>query len=187
MTMDTPQYPIAPAPDFVQQWVKALNSGKYQQGTSVLCDPDGKHCCLGVLMELAPDDVVVRTEEVEVDYHSSMPGYVYVAPDQTREDEDEDQSIGLPDEFVMRTLGFGQTQNPSVDLMLVPQPLRDELLALLRSADVDLDNEYEEDCGTRLMTNLAGLNDNGATFAQIAEVIRYNFLPQEAHDTAPTQ
>lgn len=43
------------------KWIKALRSGKYQQGNMVL-KSGGKYCCLGVLREVAnPED----TEEVE--------------------------------------------------------------------------------------------------------------------------
>jgi hypothetical protein len=34
------------------QWVAALRSGEYEQGTGYL-NADGKYCCLGVLCELA--------------------------------------------------------------------------------------------------------------------------------------
>ena len=36
----------------VQLWVDALRSGEYVQGAEYLRD-DGKHCCLGVAMEVA--------------------------------------------------------------------------------------------------------------------------------------
>ena len=35
----------------LEAWVTALRSGKYEQGTGALYR-DGKHCCLGVLMEV---------------------------------------------------------------------------------------------------------------------------------------
>lgn len=34
------------------RWLKALGSGKYKQGTRMLCDKDGNMCCLGVLTDL---------------------------------------------------------------------------------------------------------------------------------------
>jgi hypothetical protein len=44
-------------PTIKAQWVAALRSGEYMQGKYALCtvSPDGyvKHCCLGVLTELA--------------------------------------------------------------------------------------------------------------------------------------
>lgn len=42
--------------NIMKQWVKALRSGKYKQGTGTLKQYDSKgnaqHCCLGVLCEL---------------------------------------------------------------------------------------------------------------------------------------
>jgi len=43
-----------------QEWVEALRSGKYEQGTGTLCkqaDDDVKYCCLGVLCDLVKDRV----------------------------------------------------------------------------------------------------------------------------------
>ena len=34
-----------------KQWVKALESGKFEQGKSALCY-ENKYCCLGVLCEI---------------------------------------------------------------------------------------------------------------------------------------
>ncbi len=38
--------------ELVTEWVKALRSGKYKQGEGSL-RYEGKHCCLGVLCEVA--------------------------------------------------------------------------------------------------------------------------------------
>jgi len=35
------------------EWVAALRSGEYQQGSGYLRDLDGKYCCLGVLCDIA--------------------------------------------------------------------------------------------------------------------------------------
>ena len=39
-------------PEFKAAWVAALRSGKYQQATEVLKNPDGHFCCLGVALDL---------------------------------------------------------------------------------------------------------------------------------------
>jgi hypothetical protein len=42
------------------KWIKALESGKYKQGTQVLCNAnDNTYCCLGVLCDLAAKAGVV--------------------------------------------------------------------------------------------------------------------------------
>lgn len=52
------------------RWIKALRSGKYTQGPQVLKlikDNGTKHCCLGVLCELAIEDGIL------VEHSSSSP------------------------------------------------------------------------------------------------------------------
>lgn len=43
-------------PKLKAEWVAALRSGKYEQGTSFL-NRDNKFCCLGVLCDLIKDEV----------------------------------------------------------------------------------------------------------------------------------
>jgi hypothetical protein len=42
-------------PEVKALWITALRSGEYEQGRHSLRSADNKHCCLGVLMELAVD------------------------------------------------------------------------------------------------------------------------------------
>lgn len=52
-------------PEIKERWVNALRSGKYRQGKTELVQPDCKlgeglvYCCLGVLCDLASEDGVV--------------------------------------------------------------------------------------------------------------------------------
>jgi hypothetical protein len=39
------------------KWIEALESGEYKQGKNTLCTPDGAYCCLGVLEQVAENDV----------------------------------------------------------------------------------------------------------------------------------
>lgn len=39
-------------PTFKKAWVKALRSGKYEQGVGELKGPQGKYCCLGVACQI---------------------------------------------------------------------------------------------------------------------------------------
>ena len=41
--------------DVALQWIAALRSGKYEQGTGYLESSDGQFCCLGVLCAIAPN------------------------------------------------------------------------------------------------------------------------------------
>jgi hypothetical protein len=46
-------------------WLKALRSGRFRQGQLRLCrvnsESDKRHCCLGVLEELAVEQGVIRS------------------------------------------------------------------------------------------------------------------------------
>jgi len=49
--------------NIAKKWVKALRSGKYTQGKDYLKSEDG-HCCLGVLCELAREEIPLRIEKL---------------------------------------------------------------------------------------------------------------------------
>lgn len=48
-------------PEIKEKWLTALKSGKYIQGTKKLSN-HGKHCCLGVLCELAVEAGIISKE-----------------------------------------------------------------------------------------------------------------------------
>lgn len=85
-----------------EKWVAALRSGEYEQGTAVLTqeDEDGniKHCCLGVLCQLALADGV----DIKVD--TSIYGILSY----------DDESTILP-ESVMHWAGVGTNPWAMVD------------------------------------------------------------------------
>lgn len=39
--------------EFAEKWVKALRSGKYEQGEGYLENADGQYCCLGVACKIS--------------------------------------------------------------------------------------------------------------------------------------
>lgn len=49
--------------EIANKWIEALESGKYQQTTKVLCKNDA-YCCLGVLTELAIKDGLDISKEI---------------------------------------------------------------------------------------------------------------------------
>ncbi len=53
--------------EIAEKWVKALRSGKYEQGKNTLCSIDEKgnkkYCCLGVLNEVLGIEGVLNEEE----------------------------------------------------------------------------------------------------------------------------
>ena len=59
--------------DIAEKWVAALRSGEYKQGKDVLavCDRT-KHCCLGVLCEVAIKEGLEVQVETLVDHHAAI-------------------------------------------------------------------------------------------------------------------
>lgn len=52
--------------NLIEDWIKALRSGKYKQGTGYLCKND-KYCCLGVLCEIAKQKGIdISREKIEI-------------------------------------------------------------------------------------------------------------------------
>ena len=49
-----------------KDWLEALRSGDYEQGTKYLKN-DGKYCCLGVLCQLFADEKKVHFDELDID------------------------------------------------------------------------------------------------------------------------
>lgn len=63
-----------------KKWIRALRSGKYKQGKNALRIGD-KHCCLGVLCELAfKAGAVQRTEQIHGRTSSFSYGGDYLEP-----------------------------------------------------------------------------------------------------------
>ncbi len=54
-----------------RKWVKALRSGKYEQGFGSIKCADNKFCCLGVLCEIEPNATSVNNKSLA---HSDMVG-----------------------------------------------------------------------------------------------------------------
>lgn len=112
------------------KWVKALRSGRYEQGSgylkAILDGEETVHCCLGVLCELAPKNLKVEESGPEQEW---------------------------PD---LSAFKFGVKGKKAS--MAMPS------------------KEILDWCGLRRIDSedLAGLNDNGDTFEQIADYIEEN-------------
>jgi len=78
VTIDSVVTPIKPFkmdPEVKANWLKALRSGEYEQGRSLLYNAvDGKYCCLGVLAKInnmmmtTPGDGLVDDRQLSVGY-----------------------------------------------------------------------------------------------------------------------
>ena len=112
--------------DIKAQWLTALRSGDYRQGTGVLRTADDQYCCLGVLCDLAEKAGVVAV-------HLPIGNHAYFYGD----DE-------------------GGTDT------VLPQVVEDW-------AGLDGENPWVKHDGKS--DAIAELNDKGATFSQLADLI----------------
>jgi hypothetical protein len=60
--------------EFAENWVKALRSGEYTQGSNFMFNNfTNTYCCLGVACEVAGHDLKLKTrDELKVSYISSL-------------------------------------------------------------------------------------------------------------------
>jgi hypothetical protein len=134
------------------RWTTALRSGDYAQTTGVLNDGDG-FCCLGVLCEIAEKDQVV----IRID---ADPGTRYVS----KVDSEDASRMLLPRAVVSWSGMPGVEGNEEFKIKEedVPESVKgSDALWGARSS------EYT--------TTLTALNDNGASFDEIATVIEKYF------------
>ncbi len=132
--------------DIAEQWVTALRSGKFKQGSGFLRVGD-EYCCLGVLCELYRRDQQKETEEApdwkasDSDYNPSVQRFIYT-------------TVDLPSEVVE----WAGMNSDIGEVALRPQDFY--------SLDEDIRRNLTTDG-----ENLAILNDGGATFEQLADII----------------
>lgn len=141
-------------PEIAEKWVKALRSKKYKQGQYVLKKrtPTGRveHCCLGVLCELYNEQKAREQKKMPV--HKAI----------------KKQLDGLPRTFKPGTTVYS-FNGKSKTGALTELPYRVMQWAGIKT-------EYGTFTGHFLRPkSLAGLNDRGYKFSQIADLIDKNF------------
>ena len=139
-------------PALKAEWVEALRSGEYTQGTGRLRNDEGGRCCLGVLCDIAAAKGLGYWVQKEGD--GGAPIWQFLAYGKGDEIE---SGEALPPSPVSKWAfgsdeqGYGKTDNPTV-----PAP----------------STCPDENCGCEPGTiSLAELNDGGASFAEIAALI----------------
>lgn len=137
-------YTLVMPTDLRDAWCSALVSGNYTQAKSYLREADG-WCCLGVLCDITPGVTTCGSDDGDV--------FSYVWND------GEDSNTSLPPGFT-RDL-FGAT----IDIGDINCHLR-------RAAPATLERLAELSSPVREVTTLAYLNDDGASFDLIAQVIK---------------
>lgn len=141
---------------FIRQWIKLLLSGKYEQGTENLRSPDNSFCCLGVACDL-----------YDPDNWKELGSHWFYSPSPHLEED-----VTLPGN-VQDFLGFSKSEAPvsveSVNAVLKREPVRESLAHALSQSDI----AFNHVC-------LTALNDNGATFSDIAKVLKEEFKDELA-------
>jgi hypothetical protein len=62
-------------PQIKEQWLEALESGRYEKGKARL-NYDNKFCCLGVLCDLFKDDLYVVTDDDGMVFYNGQFSYL---------------------------------------------------------------------------------------------------------------
>lgn len=144
-----------------QAWLKALRSGEFAQGKRVLIARDDdeevtRYCCLGVACILAMNAGVDLSLEFE------PAGAEIDVDDDTKEvGVHEDTPIGVfVSSLVLERMDGGVDIVAMRDAELLPRPVQEWLGLADNNPDVATERQ-----------SLAGLNDQGRTFAEIADII----------------
>lgn len=148
-------------PETKAEWVAALRSGKYEQGKYTLRTPDNKFCCLGVYCDMKQIPFTMHNKEVQVDRENWVPMVVaHYGKGWINESH-----TAIPPSHAI----------PFVDDVDSRPPLRGfngghTLFFCVPQGPVNPDEpiEYETEAHALPM-----LNDEGFTFAQIADIIDY--------------
>lgn len=130
--------------DIKKEWVSRLRSGLYEQGTSYLRTLSNKHCCLGILCEMAVEEGIV-TRELIPSAVSSPARYNYVSKEGTYDHADINRLS--PKTASDNVLPVGVMKWAGVD-------------------DITPSVHYEQG-----WLSLVNLNDSGIPFSDIAEKI----------------
>jgi hypothetical protein len=82
-----------------KQWVEALRSGKYQQGTEALCtrkDGQDQFCCLGVLCDLYTETFPRAIGRWHSDIVEGVVGFASLRPNDDGVDEEWNHEVLTP-------------------------------------------------------------------------------------------
>lgn len=142
-------------PEFKKQWVKALRSGKYTQGSTRLWTTIG-HCCLGVAEALMLDKTGNRWEGGYQDLipETSQHVFIHVLKGKTDCEEDTAATPTLCELTNLSPLGS------------IPKELHEEVHRYISERFVEIIPQS---------ANLAAYNDLKVPFSIIADVIEIYF------------
>ncbi len=133
-------------PEIKQKWLNALRSGEYPQGRNSLRNING-FCCLGVLCDIYSKELNKSWTRYGADRE------VYAPFDELRDKVEEYDELHMDDESE-----------------LLPQSVMNWAGLESGSPEVEINNDEFDGIGS-LKRELALLNDEGETFATIADLI----------------
>ena len=148
----------------IKKWVKVLRSGDYKQGRKALkrkTSEGCEHCCLGVLAELQVEDESLGVKWSDIPTGPRGDQYVILNDNGYIAD-------GILLEEMAAAAGFGHGYNSR--RVEISHPTVRKIFG--NSYD---DFDLDPDCPPVL----TDLNDKGATFAQIADMIELEYLGGE--------
>lgn len=139
-------------PEIKAEWIAELRNPEAKQGTGVLRDADGSRCCLGVLCDIAVKHGVIP----EPEWSDVVP----VAA----EYEDWSGTVRIPASYTPPDKVVVWSGIPNCNPLINLTP---ELAERVRAAGSWV--RVNHDTGYR--SSLAGINDAGIPFAEIAQLI----------------
>lgn len=144
-------------PRIKELWLKALRSGTFPQGRLYL-DVDEKYCCLGVLCSIAQAENVVIRETSE--YGSAA---YYIDPDHSM---DSSHQV-LP----RKVQEWAELDSDFAEVTISEEDFHNLNLEYSSFGDV-ASWKYDDDDGRdNVVVALTAMNDNGASFEKIADII----------------
>jgi hypothetical protein len=133
-------------PEVKAKWVSALRSGKYQQGKHLLRPTENQFCCLGVLCDIAQQEMKGVWEDSE-----EHAGYYFLYDNSWGDKSSEDSE--LP--FQVMEWAELMNENPKVTMN-----------------ERNIKENYKDIIYTDSKISLAELNDTyGYNFNQLADII----------------
>lgn len=153
-------------PEEKEEWIAALLSGEYEQGTRVLRRVDGAACCLGVYCEIKDIPKFVSYEEAFMQDGEQHLINVYAYGTDGPETRGFNRTF-IPSNYGIKLYDTRDGRGYVTDLYG-----RETLFYMDLQGKPD-DAPARTALNRMAPLNLPMLNDDGFTFEQIADVIRY--------------
>lgn len=139
-------------PEVKGLWLEALRSGETEQTTKVLGRPDGSRCCLGVLCDLAVQAKLIDSPVAQFDDEIDQEALFYAEMNTTTLPTPVSEWAWIVEQYLDGTQMYSDQNDPKVTFT----------------------QEWKDKWGVTVVgyvATLSQLNDGGASFEAIAELI----------------